>query len=105
MSSKHFNKLRFGTSKIQPELKCLETILQVLMNPFLRANLSEDEFDSGNCQLNFIHFHCAKIARLSLQFIKRILCTHMNILLTLVAEYAGWNPLNSGVLRSSLTLT
>jgi len=96
MSSKHwhFSKLRFGTRKFQPELKCLETILQVLMNPFLRANLSEDEFESGNFSFNFIHFHCGKIARLSLQFIKRILCTHMNILVTPVAECAGWNPLN-----------
>ena len=43
--SKHFSKLRFGTNKFQPELKCLKNILQVFMNPFLRARLCEHKLD------------------------------------------------------------
>ena len=44
--SKYFSKLRFGTNKIQPELKCLENTLRVFMNTFLRARLLELELYS-----------------------------------------------------------
>jgi len=37
--SKYFSKLRFGTSKIQPELNCLENILLSFYESLLRARL------------------------------------------------------------------
>jgi len=40
---KYFSKLRFGTSKIQPELKCLENTLLSFYEPHLRARLWEHE--------------------------------------------------------------
>jgi len=41
--SKYFSKLRFGTSSIQPELKCLENILFSFYEYLLRARLCEHE--------------------------------------------------------------
>jgi len=49
--SKYFSKLRFGTSKIQPELKCLENILKVFMNPFCGQG-----FENTSC-LVFVQLH------------------------------------------------
>jgi len=44
--SKYFSKLRFGTSKIQPELKCLENILLSFYESLLRARRWEHELFS-----------------------------------------------------------
>ena len=44
--SKYFSKLRFGTSKIQPELKCLENILLNFYESLLRAKRWEHELFS-----------------------------------------------------------
>jgi len=41
--SKYFSKLRFGTSYIQPELKCLENTLSSFHESLLRARLCEHE--------------------------------------------------------------
>ena len=41
--SKYFSKLRVGTSKIQPKLKCLENILSSFYESLLRARLWEHE--------------------------------------------------------------
>jgi len=54
--SKYFSKLRFGTNKIQPELKCLENIFLSFYASLLRARLWEhlgfphyvDRVDSKN---------------------------------------------------------
>jgi len=43
---KYFSKLRFGSNKFQPRLKCLENKIEAFMNPFLRAKLCKQEFDS-----------------------------------------------------------
>jgi len=43
VTSKCFSKLRFGTSQIQPELKCLENILSSFHESLLRARLCEHE--------------------------------------------------------------
>ena len=39
--SKYFSKLRFCTNKFQPELKYLENILRVFMNPFLQSGTAD----------------------------------------------------------------
>jgi len=39
--SKYFSKLRFCTNKFQPELKYLENILRVFMNPFLQRGTAD----------------------------------------------------------------
>jgi len=39
--SKKFSKLRFGTSQIHPEMKCLENILLSFYDSLLRARLCE----------------------------------------------------------------
>jgi len=44
--SKYFSKLRFGTSKIQPEMKCLQNIFSSFYESLLRARLCEHEVSS-----------------------------------------------------------
>ena len=43
---KYFSKLRFGTSKIQPDLKCLQNILLSFYESLLQARLWEHELFS-----------------------------------------------------------
>ena len=63
--SKYFSKLRFGTSKIQPELKCLENALLSFMNPFCGQALRTRVV---SCSFNCIHFHCTKNRLMNLSF-------------------------------------
>ena len=42
--SKYFSKLRFGTSQIQPELKCLENIISSFHKSLLRASSEHELF-------------------------------------------------------------
>jgi len=62
VSVKYLSKLCFGTSKIQPELKYLKTILEVFTSWFQRAKAWEHEFGRVP-SISFI-FTGSKIARI-----------------------------------------
>jgi len=59
---KYFSKLCFGTIKIQPELKYLKTILEVLTSSFQRAKAWENEF--GRVPLVSFIFISSKMDRI-----------------------------------------
>jgi len=76
VSVKYFSKLCFGTINIQPELKYLKTILEVLTSWFQRAKAWEHEF-GGVPSISFI-FTGSKMARIckgiKYKYFERIEC-------------------------------